>query len=172
MTKLLLVLGWVYWFIYQILGIALLFAGIIPIYIMARLHLWYERDSKFWMFPNNKVTAWRGGWLTFIWGNEEDGVTGAQWFLDQNADRPAWKNALIWAGVRNYADNMRLLPGASFLAKKADVTIKETATGYYAYTGWRSCYVFKAFGKTYRIGWLLNNPATDGDRAWPVAEKL
>lgn len=73
-----------------------------------------ERDSKY--FTENdgtprKILAWRGGWLTWLWGNEEDGIDG-KYFSATGfaADKSFFMRVLQWSVMRNAVSNIRFIP--------------------------------------------------------------
>ncbi len=49
---------------------------------------------------------WRGGWLTWIWCNEIDGIVGPGMTLNR------W-NTFYWSAIRNSVNNLRFVPGVS-----------------------------------------------------------
>jgi hypothetical protein len=160
--------GWFYWGAWQLLSLVATIVGIPVLLPLAYFGLWETRPGKSWLFPGINVAAWRGGWLTFLWDNEEDGVTGADWYRRIHGNRPAWLNAYLWSAWRNAANGMRWLPGAAFLVDKNQLSIRKTATGYVATHGWRQCVVWRGL----RFGWLINLDADTGWRSWPVLERI
>ncbi len=89
---------------------------------------------------------WRGGALTFLWGNLENGIVGPAETLNR------W-NAFVWSALRNSANNLRYLPGVSKAGRPLwyrTWTIRGRL--YYAKAGWLSdgypCLSFGA-GKGY-----------------------
>jgi hypothetical protein len=45
-----------------------------------------------------------------VWGNAEDGVTGAVWYRDLHADWSETKRAIFWSAFRNPTNNTRFWP--------------------------------------------------------------
>src|SRR6185503_13325979 len=68
------------WLGYSLLALALDIVGLGIMLPLAGFRLWDWRSSR--VYPAEKglpvtgrmraVTVWRGGWLTWLWGNEED----------------------------------------------------------------------------------------------------
>ena len=44
------------------------------VWVLALFKLYRSEPS---MYYPRSVLKWRGGWLTWLWGNEEDGIDGA-----------------------------------------------------------------------------------------------
>ena len=96
--------GWIY---FVLLELATFFfvqvPGVVILAPMAASHAWVTREST--VYPGKRVTVWKGGKLTWLWGNEENGVTGP---IEYNADNTAWKT-YVWSAWRNSANNVRFL---------------------------------------------------------------
>lgn len=161
------ILGWLYWVVYQLLSLLATLIGIPLCYALATTRSWRLRDSKNQHYKR-QVTAWKYEPLTLLWGNEEDGVTGAEWFHKANQTRTDVQIAFEWSALRNSANNMRLLPGAMAVLKKSDIIYRDTAHGFVATFGWRQCIEWRGF----RIGWRITKAAEDGDYTWPIAERI
>jgi hypothetical protein len=161
-------LGWLYWIVWQLVSFALELVGLPLLLPLALFHAWTTRPGKSAMFGPAPVTAWIGGWLTFPWDNEQDGVVppqmvnGAPYLITY----PQWLRAYIWSAWRNPANGMRWAPlAATTFTSKPVVT--QSASGYVATYGWRQCIVWHGI----RFGWLINPNAAIGDRTWPVLER-
>ena len=87
------------------LPLYLLGALVVP--VLAAMHAWTLRPSK--KYRDRLVYAWQGGWLTWIWGNEEDGVQGAEWYRIAHAKWSHSRLARNWF-FRNPVNNLRYLP--------------------------------------------------------------
>ena len=146
-------LGWVlYWLVYQVLSIPLTVLGVLPVVILASMKAWISRPSRNPLFLGKVVTAWKWEPWTLIWGNDEDGVSPDGTRL----------GAIKWY-LRNPTNNMRLLPGASSLAKSPK--FKDFSWGYIAVdTDGRWCINIKG----HKFGFLMNRDAKEGWRMWPV----
>lgn len=97
------------WIAYSSVAAVLWVIGVPLIAVLAWRRAWIVRPSRVYM-DRRMVLSWRGGWWTWIWGNEEDGVTGAQWYRELHADWPDWKKALMWSAFRNPTNSMRWIP--------------------------------------------------------------
>lgn len=95
---------WLWFVLVQIIAFLGSAAGIVFLMPLAACRLWVSRPSKEYPYS---VLAWRGGWLTYLWGNEEDGVTGAvfyQTFIKNDRLR-----AYVWSAWRNSFNNWRFV---------------------------------------------------------------
>lgn len=154
--------GWVYWAVYQALGFFVLMPlGFVAVGVLAALQLWTYRPSLHPAWRDRSVWAWRGRWLTALWGNEEDGIGGRGGAIPE-----PWA-AFVWCAWRNSTNGMRLLPLAYYELEHAP-SVRYTAGGYLATVGWRQCRAFTFRGTPYRIGWMIDDDAQAGWRSWPV----
>lgn len=156
-------LGWLYWTVYQLLSLVVTLVGFPVVGILAACRCWTIRKSLHPMFPG-PTWAWRGGWLTALWGNEEDGIGGPR-----NLAPTPW-SAFVWCAWRNSANGLRLLPGASFVLP-ASPAVRYFRGGYVATVGWRQALAFTLGRSTYRIGWMIDDDAQAGWRSWPIVAK-
>lgn len=102
------------WLGYTVLELALQIIGLPLIAVLALCGAYKWRPSKVWPAGYNdrtEVSAWDGGWLTWLWGNEEDGVTGPTWWSFRNIGRPHWQSDFHWSALRNPVNNLRFVPG-------------------------------------------------------------
>lgn len=75
---------------------------------------------------------WRGGALTFPWGNLENGIVGPGESLNR------W-NAFVWSALRNSANNLRFMPGVSKVGRPLwHRTWSIRGRAFYAKAGWLS----------------------------------
>lgn len=104
-------LSWLGFALVQLIALAAFLIGVMLLIPLAATHCWTARESRY--FAGRQVTVWRGGWLTWIWGNEEDGVTG-----EASTQRAAYYaarypsiglRAYIWSAWRNSANNLRFV---------------------------------------------------------------
>lgn len=102
--------GWIWYVILQtVTWIALFPTGVILCAVLAYSRLWYTRASRY--YPDRQVTVWRGGWLTWLWGCEENGVDpGDQLVVGGTAKylpdaSPSWR-AYMWTAWRNSVGNL------------------------------------------------------------------
>jgi len=122
----------VLWPLYIAVALVLQLVGLVILVPLCLTRAWVHRDSRVYAadgtprslypmaLPYN-VAAWRGGWLTWLWGNEEDGVYGPLWWQHRTGTylspsggwrhklRVAW-SAYRWSALRNPANNMRFIP--------------------------------------------------------------
>jgi hypothetical protein len=79
-----------------------------------------------------KLIQWRGGALTWIWGNEENGIVGPGMALTR------W-NAFYWSALRNPCNNLRFVPGVSKVGRPLWYrTWMMFGKQFYAKAGWLS----------------------------------
>lgn len=104
------------WIARLCLEIPLWLIGIPLVWTMAHLKLYYYRPSKYFYQEGRRfgkpVLVWKGGWLTWLWGNEEDGIDG-RWFnggLGFENNKPLAKRIFDWAALRNPVSNLRFVP--------------------------------------------------------------
>jgi hypothetical protein len=115
-----------YWVI-QNVALALLLIGIPVIGILAYFRLWRNAGGG---IGGPSRWQWRGGYLTWIWGNLEDGIVGPGMILT------SW-NAFYWSGLRNPVNNLRFVPGVSRVGRPLwRRTWGAKPGGWYAQAGW------------------------------------
>ncbi|MDB6085200.1 MAG: hypothetical protein JWN43_3081 [Gammaproteobacteria bacterium] len=104
-------LGWLWFVIVQLIELVALILGLIVLLVLAATKCWYIRESRY--FPGRQITVWRGGYLSWPWGNEEDGVTGeasTQRAATYAARYPNIRiRAFMWSALRNPANNLRFV---------------------------------------------------------------
>lgn len=152
------------WLAYTALEVVLDVIGLFVIGGLALTQSVTARRSKFW--PRLVVT-WKGGWLTWLWGNEEDGVVGPTWWTQLNPNRGGRWLAFHWSALRNPVNNLRFVPGINPVIEpkrikfidwvsepgKPDVIVVYTWQG--IYSGLLILFPFR--GGTFRfwLGWKL-----------------
>lgn len=99
------------WLAYSSVAFVLWILGVPLVFALSRCRAWTPQRSGVYA-DQRIVQAWRGGWLTWIWGNSEDGVTGALWYRQREyakgkGDRTV---ALNWSAFRNPTNNLRFVP--------------------------------------------------------------
>ena len=149
-------LGWLYWLAYQVLSLVFLLLGIPVVGLLAATRSWKRRPSRSPMFPG-LTWAWRFEPLTFPFGNEEDGIGGNK----QTAPTPI--AAFKWSALRNSANNLRLLPGISYVLPDKP-TVHRMGPATIITSGWRQCVYVGGF----HFGWLMAADWGKGWRSWPV----
>lgn len=100
------------WLAYLCISLPLTVIGIPICAVLAYTRAWHEVDSPYF---SKTVLAWRGGWLTWIFGNLEDGVTGPGWFHAEHQSKSDRWLAFIWSAWRNPTNNLRFVPLLSFV---------------------------------------------------------
>lgn len=154
------------WVTYSLVSFALTALYLPVIVVLARREAWVARPSKVYS-DRRMVLAWRGGWLTWFAGNEEDGVTGAKWYRELHADWPDWKKAIMWSAFRNPANNMRWIRWLNPRLRASrihylgayDTEAAAKSTGRIAWSlSWQGIYaglyvIVPVRGKFYRFWW-------------------
>ena len=139
-------------------------ALIIPPLACARA--WELRPS--WAYADKRpVMCWRVRLIDRVWGNAEDGVTGAVWYRDLHADWSETRCAIMWSAFRNPTNNMRFIPvinprlRASRVhyrgAYDTEAIAKSTGRLAWSYT-WQGLYsslyvIVPLRGRLYRLWW-------------------
>lgn len=124
----------VLWPLYLALALTLDVLGLVLLLPLSALRAWRFRGSMAFAADGSPlsdnwrtmedadvprhITSWRGGWLTWLWGNEEDGVTGPGWWRERTLGGyslgPPWYvralSAYRWSALRNPSNNLRFVP--------------------------------------------------------------
>jgi hypothetical protein len=174
------------WPLYIAVSLALDVIGLalIGLMVLACHERYKVRPSKY--FPWS-VTVWPFGWLTWLWGNEEDGVTGPSWWLMRTGYATGtlgqrMRSTFRWSALRNPSNNLRFIPGINPRIDMGRVRSREwfARPGLFqgAWFVWQGLYaglwVWLSFrGQTYRaiVGWKLKpedgrrHPDADDPRA-------
>lgn len=97
---------WTYFVFIQLVNFFILLpVGAVILIPLAATKSWvFKHNSE---FPDRLLPQWRGGWLTFIWGNLEDGVIGTPLYQQKHTFQPLC--AYLWSGWRNFANNARFI---------------------------------------------------------------
>lgn len=120
------------WLLYGSFTVLLDLIGLALLLPLCACHAWRQGFSRVYTNDGTPLGAadenrvgrpvdrWCGGWLTWLWGNEEDGVTGPVWWQRQTGVRGAypmvgmwWQKALSayrWSALRNPSNNLRFVP--------------------------------------------------------------
>lgn len=110
------------WLAYSSVALALDIVGLVLLALLSAAHAWGWRASKVYRAEKGlpetghmrAVSAWRGSWLTWLWGNEEDGVLGPRWWAERNGLPIRWWplawQAYRWSALRNPSNNLRFIP--------------------------------------------------------------
>jgi hypothetical protein len=161
----------VLWPLYMAVQVPLWLLGFPVCYFLSRSAAWVYRPSRYF---DRFVHAWRPDWA-HIWGNEEDGVTGPDWWADKNPNWSIEKRAFVWSAWRNSVNNLRFVSvnpviapaRVRFVGNSDDPTEIVDGDGavkrwQWSFT-WQLCYaglalrwqVTKAHHASARIGWKL-----------------
>lgn len=90
----------------DVIGLMLIPFLAIPVPRLRRSKVWGKGSP----YGEKVVTVWPGRWLTWLWGNEEDGVAGPVWYRARNPSWSRWRLSYFWAALRNPSNNMRFIP--------------------------------------------------------------
>lgn len=131
-------MSWLWFAVVQLISLAASLAGHALLILPCLLHAWEPVSAR---FDNRVIDRWSWGPLNYVYGNPEDGVSGAQALIWTATGKvpympgadPAWR-AYCW-NARNSANNLK------YVFAWADGPLK---TG----TLW---------GRKYKIGWQLEN---------------
>jgi hypothetical protein len=157
---------WAYWIAYSVASVLVSAVGFVVVAPLAALRLTELRRSYLPAYEGRLVLAWRGGRLTALWGNDEDGVYGPEWFRMRYPGRPRWA-AYVWCALRNSANGMRLLPGA-MLPLPADAVTTRLGPIQVCTSGPYQCvYLWRL-----RFGWGIQPGAKAGWLTWPVLQSV
>lgn len=93
------------------LNIWLWLAGIPICWFLSKKKAWWERGSKYYRDEKGYpfwILAWKPKWA-WLWGNEEDGIGGPQWW-DDRVSGDLTKQVFLWSAWRNPVNNLRYVP--------------------------------------------------------------
>jgi hypothetical protein len=153
-----------FWLIVEICIFLPLYAiGALVVPVLAARKAWTLRPSKY--YRDRSVYVWKGGPLTWIWGNEEDGVTGADWYRNEHSDWTLPRAARNWF-FRNPVNNLRFAPLLTAKLNASKIGYKGTVMTANGEEGWFLCwqgiyanyYYARRIGKKlfyFRIGWKM-----------------
>jgi hypothetical protein len=167
------------WPAYVAVFLVLAVLGYAVMFPLALCHLWVWNFSRVYhhggtpLHPadvgrtGRHITRWCGGWLTWVWGNEEDGVTGPVWWeqrtkAEHGYVERAW-SAYRWSAHRNPVNNLRFIPWVNPVIEPARIRFSQRALGYSDWTfTWQGPYAgllgfIMVRRRTFRfwLGWKL-----------------
>jgi hypothetical protein len=127
--------GWFYFVLVQLLSVALTVVGLVLIPILLGMRLTYTQPAPWkplwagptWVRPT--IRNFRGGWLTWLWCNDEDGIDGQ-----------GQHNAFVWSALRNPVDNLKFkaaYPGGPYFYEEFGAFYFKA--GFDPYTGFPVC---------------------------------
>lgn len=103
---------WLYFAFVQLVALIAMIIGWFLLIVPCALRAWtpveeiYEPDWAVELgLPKSTIRIWSWGWLNYIWGNDEDGVSGTNKF---NPTDSKWR-AYVWSAWRNSANNLRFV---------------------------------------------------------------
>lgn len=109
------IFAWIWFAIVQLLMFAATVLGYVVLPLFCKAQAWHPAPSSF--DPSRIIDRWSFAPLNWLWGNPEDGVSGAQakvW-IDGNTqgsfmpDATPFSRAYNWSVRRNSADNLKYL---------------------------------------------------------------
>lgn len=157
------------WLAYSAVALVLDAIGLVILLPLSLAHAWKWRPSMFRQFRGLSGgefrTVWWGGWLTWLWGNEEDGVTGPLWWRQRTGAFLVghhWKKALSayrWSALRNPTNNLRFIPWVNPVIDPERIDyINRLGDAYQITLTWQGAFsgllaVFKFRGAFWRFWW-------------------
>jgi hypothetical protein len=107
-------MGWIWYVTAQLIMCFFMIVGWLFLWIPCVLHVWGEwsveslKDKRF-------VDTWNWGWLNYVYGNPEDGVSGQDALIGDATGKlvpympnaPAWWRAYLWSAWRNSCDGLK-----------------------------------------------------------------
>ena len=109
------ILGWILRFLVEA---PFWLMGLVIVYVFTKLRLYKYRESMWYTEdkdPTKKriILVWKGGWLTWLWGNEEDGIDGKYYRTGFMPEASLETRIFQWAALRNAVSNSRYVPIAN-----------------------------------------------------------
>lgn len=107
-----MILGWAWFAVVEIVCLAAMVVGWVLLLPMAWLRLWRHGVSEHY---GHIISVWRWRWVDKVWGNDEDGVLGADFYV-RRVPNVRWR-AYLWSAWRNSSNNLRWLfawPGGPY----------------------------------------------------------
>lgn len=92
-------LGWCWFIVIQVVALVLAAIGV-PLIAVLVAGRWWVYDFNF------QLHEWRGGRLTWLWGNDEDGIFG--YGHRRIGFETRWE-AFYWCALRNPVNNLRFV---------------------------------------------------------------
>lgn len=145
--------------------------GLLGLFIVAGLaytQSWRARESK--AYPDKRIVkAWTPAWA-WLWGNEEDGVTGALWFRQREIGKSAAHIAFLWSALRNSTNNLRFVPVLSLIVNPTKVRFVAWSNGenWYAWQGLYSNLRLQIGKYRFWLGWKIKPTDSDLDQRLPA----
>jgi hypothetical protein len=95
------------WPLYACASALLDLIGLLIVYVLSHDVRVVRRKSR--IYPDRWVDAWLPRWA-WLWGNEQDGVSGPMWFRELHRGRCYGRVAFLWSALRNPTNNLRFVP--------------------------------------------------------------
>lgn len=119
------VLGWLWFLAIQGIALALFPVGVVLVALLAAAQAW--KHTRSW-YNGAFIESWYGGRLTWLFGNDEDGVLGPAAY---NPYASRWRT-FVWSALRNPTNNLRFL-----VAWKGGPWFQKRWNGLYVQAGFR-----------------------------------
>jgi hypothetical protein len=170
------------WPLYLCLFLPLAIIGAVILAPLSLFRMHSYRPSRFEAFRGplgeDKVAAWWGGWLTWLWGNEEDGVNGPLWWRNRTGVLPSVSGVALaqrlarawstyrWSAHRNPVNNLRFLPVVCPTINPTRIRSKQWDNGFFCWQGvYAGVMHFPVIrGRVFRfwLGWKLKPEDAQG----------
>jgi hypothetical protein len=111
--------GWAEWTALELCSLLLSAVGVVLLIPLSLARAWRIKRVQPPGLTMRWVMVWKGGRLTWLWGNDEDGVVGPTWYAKRFKDVRI--RAYLWSAWRNSASNFRWAaarPGGVFVKRE------------------------------------------------------
>jgi hypothetical protein len=98
--------GWLYFAFVQLVAFIAMVLGWVLLLPWSLDKAWVLTTSFKYNDQPRTITEWSSALMDDIYGNAEDGVTGADWYLP---GKPVWLRAYMWSAWRNSCNNLRFV---------------------------------------------------------------
>lgn len=106
---------WTVIFIFNTITIIVGWLVVPPLALLNR----YTTKKEISIINGREILSWKSR-LFFIWGNQEDGLAGAEEFKD----KPLWFRIIYWSAYRNPSNNLRFISWLTVKIKPEEVRFK------------------------------------------------
>jgi hypothetical protein len=106
--------GWAWFVVVELICFIAMVVGWFLLIPFAAGRRWYWRCSEH--YPLRIIAVWNWNWVDKVWGNSEDGVTGAEFYVKRIGNE-RWR-AYCWSAWRNSSNNLRWVfawPGGPYV---------------------------------------------------------
>jgi hypothetical protein len=87
----------------ELIAFAAMLVGWVLLLPFAAFRLWKDAPSRH--YPGVIIPVWRWRIIDIVWGNDEDGVIGAEFYRKRFPDERVC--AYMWSAYRNSSNNLR-----------------------------------------------------------------